>query len=82
MKTQSRIPVKDADFNNYINITTPYLTTNKTRLTITSTSQAKLSLLDTLLTAADTGWNSIYPACCNPATATTTLFANKKNVRD
>ena len=81
MTTQSRIPVKDADFSIYINISIPYVTASKTRLVLTPTAQAALTALETKLNAADSGWNSVYPLCCNSATVTTTLVATKKSLR-
>jgi len=79
MGTRNRIPVTDADFNNYANIAIPYLTTNKARLVITTTAQANLTAATSLLTTAATGWNSVYPLTLNPATATATIIASKTN---
>jgi hypothetical protein len=81
MGNQSRIPVKDADFNNYINIAIPYLSTNKTRLALTTASQANQTLASALLLTAGTGWNSLYPQSLNPATATTSIITAKINLR-
>ena len=81
MTTQSRFPVKDADFSNYINISIPYVSDSKTRLVLTPTAQSNITALEALLNTADKGWNSVYPLCCNSATVTTTLVATKKSLR-
>jgi len=81
MGNQSRIPVKDADFNNYINLAIPYLTTNKTRLVLTATAQANLTSVTAILTTAGTGWNSVYQLAINPAAATTSTIATKGTIR-
>jgi hypothetical protein len=81
MGNQSRIPVKDADFNNYINIAIPYLSTNKTRLALTTASQANVTSVSALLITAATGWNSVYPQSQNPATATSSIIAGKTTIR-
>jgi len=82
MGNQSRIPAKDADFNNYVNTAIPYLSANKTRLALTTTSQTNLTSVSALLTTAGTGWNSIYPLSQNPATATSSIIAGKTTIRN
>lgn len=81
MKNQTRIPVKDADFNNYINLAIPYLNANKTKLAITTTAQANLTLATALLTTASTGWNSIYSQSINPLLSTSIIVETKMSVR-
>jgi len=81
MGNQSRIPVKDADFSNFINIAIPYLSTNKTRLALTTVTQANVTSLSALLSTTDTGWNSIYPLSLNTATATGSIVADKLTLR-
>lgn len=81
MSSQTRFPVKDADFNNYINISVPYLVANKARLVITVGAQAVLTQVQANLSTAGTGWNTIYPQSQNPAIATSSIFASKANLR-
>jgi len=72
MPNQNRFPKKDADFNGYIINAVPHLTTNKLRLILTPTAQAKLNKVTTLIQTTTTGWNTIYQLSQNPATATKT----------
>ena len=81
MSNQTRFPGKDADFNDYVNIAIPYLTTNKVRLLVTTASQEVLTTVNTLLTNATTGWNMVYQQSQNPAVATSTITAAKNNLR-
>jgi len=81
MSNQTRFPGKDADFNNYVNIAIPYLTTNEARLLVTAASQEVLTTVNTVLTNATTGWNTVYQQSQNPAVATSTTTAVKNYLR-
>lgn len=82
MGTNKRIPTTDAEFNNYINLTIPYINTNKARLATTPTAVAALTSATALLTTAGTGWNAIYPLTQNPATATVSIRSSKNILHD
>ena len=81
MGSQDRIPTKDADFNNYVNIVIPYLNNNKARLVITTSAQTNLTSVTALLSTAVTGWNSVYLQNLNGTSDSTTVAANKKLLR-
>jgi hypothetical protein len=82
MPSQARFEAKDAAFSVQANTMLTYLTANKARLVITTAANANLTLLTTLITAPATGWNTIFPLSQNPATATSTIIANKVTLRD
>jgi len=81
MSNQTGFADKDADFNDYISMAIPYLTTNNIRLLVTAASQAELTTVSNLLTNAATGWNMVYQQSQYSDVATSTITATKNNLR-
>jgi len=74
MASTNIFPAKDADFDQYIQNVVPHLTTEATRLSI---STGKVTELGT----RKTDWDSIYGQAKNPNTATPVIVANKTTQR-
>ena len=69
-----RFPKKDADFNDYINIAIPYITTEAARLGIAA---GDITDIGNDLT----NWNVVYPNSQNPNVATKTIISDKTDLR-
>lgn len=72
-KSRGPFPTKDADFNDYLQPAVPYIDANAGRLNAASNQTA----LDTMFGQ----WNTIYPQSQNPNTATSTITAQKTQLR-
>jgi len=81
MAAQTKLFKKDADFNNQANIDLVYLTANKARLVFTALAVANLTQLNTLISTAGTGWNSIYQQSQNAAVCTASIINTKNLLR-
>jgi len=68
-------PRKDAEFNTYLGIVAPYLTTNATRLNVFAGNVADLAALKAI-------WDTKYPQSQSENTATKTIIEEKTEARE